>query len=62
MEQVVSGMILEGSWKKALDKGKTVEVDITPIYTDGSRRPTSFIVKETIDNGEPREISIDNFK
>lgn len=42
---------MEKSWAKALDKGKTVEVRIEPIYSGTSQRPISFKVKYRVDNG-----------
>jgi hypothetical protein len=35
----------ERTWKSALDSGKSVKVDITPVYVGGSKRPDSFVVK-----------------
>ena len=40
---------MEKKWSKALDEGKTVDVDIEPIYTDDSGRPSSINVTENID-------------
>jgi filamentous hemagglutinin len=50
---------MEANWKRALDDGKTVEVEITPIYTDASGKPTSFRVTEIID-GVENNIKIKN--
>ena len=41
---------MEMQWKKALEQGKKVEVDIKPIYTKNSKRPDGFEIKFSIDN------------
>ena len=43
---------MEKSWAKALDKGKTVDVKIEPIYGGTSQRPISFEVEYRIGNGK----------
>ena len=42
---------MENDWAKAIKESKTVEVDIRPVFKGSSKRPTKFIVKETI-NGK----------
>ena len=41
--------ILENSWAKAIEAGKTVDVNIKINYDSGGTRPSSFEVKYTID-------------
>ena len=43
--------VMENSWAKALDKGKTVDIKIKSIYSGTSQRPISFKVKYRVDNG-----------
>ncbi len=50
---------LENTWSKALDSGQKVEVNMKPIYGGDSTRPSSFIVKYTID-GESRTKFLEN--
>jgi hypothetical protein len=40
---------LENSWEKALKDGKEVLVDIIPTYPANSKRPSSLLIKYTID-------------
>ena len=40
---------MENTWAKALDRGKTVEVRIEPIYSGNSMRPISFDVEYKIE-------------
>lgn len=42
---------LESMWAKQLEKGKSVEVKIKPIYKGDSQRPVSFEVNYSI-NGK----------
>lgn len=42
---------MENSWARAIDKGKTVNVRIEPIYSGTSQRPISFKVNYRLDNG-----------
>jgi hypothetical protein len=51
---------MEKSWADALNEGKKVHVDITPIYKNASARPHSFKVLETI-NGVKNQRIINNF-
>ena len=44
---------MENDWAKAIEHGKTVEVDIRPVFKGDSKRPTGFKVKETI-NGKSK--------
>lgn len=48
----------EQQWKKALESNKTVKVNITPIYSGTSKRPTSFVVEQQINgvNFQPRTL------
>ena len=41
---------LENRWTKNLPKGKTVEVQIEPIFQGTNIRPTRFKVSYSIDN------------
>ncbi|QIM63888.1 hypothetical protein A1D29_05695 [Pasteurellaceae bacterium Orientalotternb1] len=41
---------MEMQWKRALEQGKKVEVDIRPIYSGNSKRPDGFEIKFAIDN------------
>lgn len=40
---------MESTWAKALDKGKSVDVKIEPIYSGDSMRPISFEVEFKIE-------------
>ena len=51
---------MEKRWADALNDGKKVQVDITPIYKDATARPHSFKVIERID-GVPNKLRINNF-
>jgi hypothetical protein len=51
---------MEKEWADALNNGKKVNVDITPIYKDASARPHSFKIKQIID-GVPKQRTINNF-
>ncbi len=44
--------VMENRWAKAAAEGKTVEVEIDIIYEGNSKRPSKFIVYETIDGVE----------
>ncbi|MGD6873754.1 T7SS effector LXG polymorphic toxin [Sutcliffiella horikoshii] len=52
--------LLENSWKKALNEGKTVEVNIEPIYKGNSSRPAKFEVEYKI-NGKKYEVNLINY-
>jgi len=41
---------LENTWQRALDSGKSVTVDIQPIYPENSLRPSELDVYYTIDD------------
>jgi hypothetical protein len=45
---------LENKWAKDLDAGKTVNVKIDLTYPKGSQRPSTLIVKHTVDGVEQR--------
>lgn len=51
---------MENSWAKDLKAGKKVDVKIQPIYADDSKRPSSFNVTYSVDNGRPTRVNIDN--
>lgn len=51
---------MEKTWTQALDAGKTVKVDIQPVYSGGSTRPDSFVVIHTIGDGKPVSQTIYN--
>lgn len=51
---------MENGWARDLKAGKTVEVQIQPVYSDNSKRPSSFNVTYSVDNGRPTRINIDN--
>lgn len=51
---------MENSWAKDLKAGKKVDVQIQPIYADNSKRPSSFNVTYSVDNGRPTRVNIDN--
>ncbi len=44
---------MKNDWAKAIEQGKTVEVDIRPIFKGDSKRPIGFKVKEII-NGKSK--------
>jgi hypothetical protein len=46
---------LENSWQRAIEQGKSVEVEITPIYPGGSLRPSAISVRQWID-GVPEDV------
>ncbi|MDR1845022.1 MAG: DNA/RNA non-specific endonuclease [Citrobacter amalonaticus] len=48
------------SWAKDLKAGKQVDVQIQPVYSDNSKRPSSFNVTYSVDNGSPTRINIGN--
>ncbi|RGD93934.1 DNA/RNA non-specific endonuclease [Acinetobacter sp. SWAC57] len=39
---------METTWKKALKSNKAVKVNIQPVYSGTSKRPTSFIVEQNV--------------
>ena len=41
---------MENEWAKALRKGKTVKVEIEPLYESTDIRPNRFRVSDSIDN------------
>ncbi|MFP6845133.1 MAG: DNA/RNA non-specific endonuclease, partial [Thalassolituus sp.] len=47
---------MENKWAKALEEGKEVKVDIQPVYEGASKRPSKFIVKQTIDGKTTKKI------
>lgn len=51
---------MENSWAKDLKAGKKVDVQIQPVYADNSKRPSSFNVTYSVDNGRPTRVNIDN--
>ena len=51
---------LENGWAKLLQEGKTVKVEIKPVYQDTDIRPTKFNVSYSIDNGRFRHTEILN--
>ena len=50
---------MENIWKRSLDKGQKVEVEIKPNYSGNSQRPVSFDVRYKIGKGKWEE---ENFK
>lgn len=51
---------LEMGWKKALESNQSVKVDITPIYSGTSKRPDSFIVKQSINGINQPTVQLKN--
>jgi hypothetical protein len=51
---------LENSWQRAIEQGKSVEVDIAPTYPGDSLRPSSITVKQWIDGIPEDPISFGN--
>lgn len=47
---------MENKWAKALEEGKEVTVDINPVYEAGSKRPTKFVARYTIDGQQCQRI------
>ncbi len=43
---------MENMWAKQLEKGKSVEVKITPVYKGDSQRPVSFEIEYKIGEGK----------
>ncbi|WP_309455265.1 DNA/RNA non-specific endonuclease [Acinetobacter sp.] len=39
---------LEKSWKNALESNQSVKVNITPVYSGTSKRPSSFVVEQNV--------------
>ena len=50
---------LENEWYRAIQAGKTVEVDVEVVYDGDDLRPSMFIVEYTID-GETKKKYITN--
>ena len=50
---------LENEWYKAIQAGKTVEVDVEVVYAGDDLRPSMFIIESTID-GETEKKYITN--
>ncbi len=51
---------LENMWAKQLDKGRTVEVKIHPVYKGNSQRPASFEIEYKIGNRKWDVVNFDN--
>ena len=51
---------LENGWANALQEGKTVKVEIEPIYQGTVIRSTRFKVSYSIDNGRFMQINLLN--
>ncbi|MCY8467308.1 T7SS effector LXG polymorphic toxin [Bacillus atrophaeus] len=51
---------LENMWAKQLDKGRTVEVKIQPVYKGDSQRPASFEIEYKIGNRKWDVVKFDN--
>ncbi len=51
--------VLENKWYRAIQAGKTVEVDVEVVYAGDDLRPSMFIVEYTID-GETEKRYITN--
>ncbi|HHP0320379.1 TPA: DNA/RNA non-specific endonuclease [Acinetobacter baumannii] len=39
---------LEKSWKNALESNQSVKVNITPVYSGTSKRPSSFVIEQNV--------------
>lgn len=44
---------MENTWANALKEGKTVDVNIQPIYSGNNTRPDRIIVQYSINGGRP---------
>lgn len=51
---------LENMWAKHLEKGRTVEVKIQPVYKGNSQRPASFEIEYKIGKREWEVVKFDN--
>lgn len=51
---------LEKTWQDALKQNKEVKVSIQPIYSDTSKRPTSFIVNQSINGVKQKSLELKN--
>ncbi len=50
---------MENDWAKAIEQGKTIEVDIRPVFEGTSKRPVAFEVDYWI-NGKKTNVSFEN--
>ncbi|MEH0370005.1 hemagglutinin repeat-containing protein [Vibrio mimicus] len=53
---------LERIWKNELERGKSVKVDIKPVYAGNSKRPDRIVVQYQIESGEKITRSIVNVR
>jgi len=51
---------MENSWATALKDGKTVNVNIQPIYSGSNTRPDRLIVQYSVDGGRPVNVDFKN--
>ncbi|MEY8771893.1 DNA/RNA non-specific endonuclease, partial [Erwinia sp. ACCC 02193] len=51
---------MENSWGTALKEGKTVDVNIQPIYSGNNIRPDRVIVQYSVDGGRPVNVDFKN--
>lgn len=51
---------LEKTWQSALKSNKSVKVSIQPVYSGTSKRPTSFIINQSINGVKQKSIELKN--
>lgn len=51
---------LEGTWAEAIAEGKKIDVNVVPVYKDGSLRPDSFKVSWKVDGVPQRPMTFHN--
>lgn len=51
---------LEKTWQSALKSNKSVKVNIQPVYSGTSKRPTSFIINQSINGVKQKSIELKN--
>lgn len=51
---------MENTWANALKDGKTVDVNIQPLYSGNNTRPDRIIVQYSIDGGRPINVDFKN--
>jgi filamentous hemagglutinin len=51
---------MENTWASALKDGKTVDVNIQPIYSGNNTRPNRVIVQYSINVGRPVNVDFKN--
>lgn len=53
--------VLENSWAKEIDAGKTVSINVEIEYNEGILRPHKFYITTIIDGSSPTYVEIPNY-